>query len=196
MNREVDKYPTEVNYLRLAREEEKCSLVLTLLRSRPSDGTVCPHWPTSTGAGAPHRLRDPVLVPGGRRPHRQGSVQWTAAEDILFLVAGSSNALISGSEEHTVFIKNSIRKSVNWIKKIFQIICSIKSLCLTDRHRFSYFGDQYHRNNLINGTVCSYQSGTPSTWLCNIFKLGWNSRLRSEATISVWSRLGLCKAAR
>ena len=38
--------------------------------------------------------------------------------------------------------------------------------------RFSYFGDQYHRNNLINNTVCSYRLADPRTWLCNIFRLG------------------------
>ena len=43
---------------------------------------------------------------------------------------------------------------------------------MTEPHRFSYFGDQYHRNNLINNTVCSYESENPSTWLCNIFRLG------------------------
>ena len=37
---------------------------------------------------------------------------------------------------------------------------------------FSYFGDQYHRNNLINNTVCAYRLDTPATWLCNIFRLG------------------------
>jgi len=70
---------------------------------------------------------------------------WCPTEDDR-LVKGSSEALISGSDNHTVFIKNSIR--------------------------FSYFGDQYHRNNLINNTVCTYKLEDPDTWLCNIFRLG------------------------
>jgi len=70
---------------------------------------------------------------------------WCPTEDDR-LVKGSTEALISGSDNHTVFIKNSIR--------------------------FSYFGDQYHRNNLINNTVCAYQLDNSDTWLCNIFRLG------------------------
>ena len=61
------------------------------------------------------------------------------------LILGGRRPLITGSEFHTVYIKNSIR--------------------------FSYFGDKYHRNNLPNG-ICRYDFTNKTTWLCNIFRLG------------------------
>ena len=69
---------------------------------------------------------------------------WCPVEDDR-LILGLSRPLISGSDKHTVYIKNSIR--------------------------FSYFGDAYHRNNLPAG-ICNYVFDKPSSWLCNIFKLG------------------------
>ena len=60
---------------------------------------------------------------------------------------GKSRPLITGSEHHTVFIKNSIK--------------------------FSYFGERFHRNNMPN-KICLYNFSDPDTWLCNIFKLGKN----------------------
>ena len=69
---------------------------------------------------------------------------WCPVEDDR-LILGRSRPLISGSDEHTVYIKNSIR--------------------------FSYFGDTYHRNNLPAG-ICKYRFDQPATWLCNIFRLG------------------------
>ena len=55
--------------------------------------------------------------------------------------------------------------------------------------RFSYFGDQYHRNNLINNTVCAYQLDNSDTWLCNIFRLGrwiFHSTKHHHQTIIFW----------
>ena len=69
---------------------------------------------------------------------------WCPVEDDR-LTLGLTRPLISGSDKHTVYIKNSIR--------------------------FSYFGDAYHRNNLPAG-ICNYVFDKPSSWLCNIFKLG------------------------
>ena len=48
---------------------------------------------------------------------------------LVRLILGKRRPLITGSEKHTVYIKNSIR--------------------------FSYFGDIYHRNNLPHG-ICRY----------------------------------------
>jgi len=70
---------------------------------------------------------------------------WCPVEDDQLLL-GKERPLITGSEHHTVFIKNSIK--------------------------FSYFGEQYHRNNMPNNRVCLYKFSDPDTWLCNIFKLG------------------------
>ena len=64
---------------------------------------------------------------------------------LVRLILGKRRPLITGSEKHTVYIKNSIR--------------------------FSYFGDIYHRNNLPHG-ICRYDFQDRATWLCNIFKLG------------------------
>jgi hypothetical protein len=61
------------------------------------------------------------------------------------LLLGKEKPLITGSEHHTIFIKNSIK--------------------------FSYFGERFHRNNMPNH-VCLYNFTDPNTWLCNIFKLG------------------------
>ena len=69
---------------------------------------------------------------------------WCPVEDDR-LTLGLTRPLISGSDNHTVYIKNSIR--------------------------FSYFGDVYHRNNLPAG-ICRYKFQDPSSWLCNIFRLG------------------------
>jgi len=69
---------------------------------------------------------------------------WCPVEDDR-LILGGRRPLITGSEFHTVYIKNSIR--------------------------FSYFGDKYHRNNLPHG-ICRYDFTNKTTWLCNIFKLG------------------------
>ena len=69
---------------------------------------------------------------------------WCPVEDDRLLL-GKDKPLITGSEHHTVFIKNSIK--------------------------FSYFGERFHRNNMPNH-VCLYNFTDPDTWLCNIFKLG------------------------
>ena len=61
------------------------------------------------------------------------------------LVLGKERPLITGSEDHTVFIKNSIK--------------------------FSYFGDEFHRNNMPD-RICLYNFSDPESRLCNIFKLG------------------------
>ena len=61
------------------------------------------------------------------------------------LILGRDRPLISGSEHHTVFIKNSVK--------------------------FSYFGERFHRNNMPN-RFCNYEFTDPDTRLCNIFKLG------------------------
>ena len=61
------------------------------------------------------------------------------------LILGKRRPLVTGSEKHTVYIKNSIR--------------------------FSYFGEKYHRNNLPKG-ICRYDFENETTWLCNIFTLG------------------------
>ena len=61
------------------------------------------------------------------------------------LLLGNARPLITGSEHHTVFIKNSIK--------------------------FSYFGERFHRNNMPNH-VCIFNFTDPTTRLCNVFKLG------------------------
>jgi len=84
------------------------------------------------------------------KPHKYGNItvceiqSWCPVEDDR-LVLGKDRPLITGSENHTVFIKNSIR--------------------------FSYFGERFHRNNMASH-VCLYNFTDPTTWLCNIFKLG------------------------
>ena len=86
------------------------------------------------------------------KPTKYGNItvceikSWCPVEDDR-LILGNERPLITGSENHTVFIKNSIR--------------------------FSYFGERFHRNNMPNG-VCLYNFTDPDTWLCNIFKLGKN----------------------
>ena len=69
---------------------------------------------------------------------------WCPVENDQLLL-GQKRPLITGSEEHTVFIKNSIK--------------------------FSYFGDEYHRNNMPD-KLCLYNFNDSLTWQCNIFKLG------------------------
>ena len=61
------------------------------------------------------------------------------------LAFGLEEPLIKGSEDHTVFIKNSIR--------------------------FSYFGESFHRNNMPK-EACLYNFTDPSSHMCNIFRLG------------------------
>jgi len=61
------------------------------------------------------------------------------------LVLGKKRPLITGSEHHTVFIKNSIK--------------------------FSYFGEKFHRNNMP-ANICVYNFSDPRTNQCNIFRLG------------------------
>jgi len=84
------------------------------------------------------------------KPEKFGNItvceirSWCPVEDDQLLL-GNKEPLITGSEEHTVFIKNSIR--------------------------FSYFGERFHRNNMPD-KVCLYNFTDPDTWLCNIFKLG------------------------
>jgi len=77
-------------------------------------------------------------------PHVCEIQSWCPVEDDR-LVLGKGRPLITGSENHTAFIKNSIR--------------------------FSYFGDDYHRNNMPD-KVCVYNFSDAETWMCNIFKLG------------------------
>ena len=114
---------------------------------------------------------------------------------IVIISSGSSEALISGSDNHTVFIKNSIRNNCQNCAhcSVLSVLFVATNISLFVLHqflfslftrnnlqhtesdsflRFSYFGDQYHRNNLINNTVCTYKLEDPDTWLCNIFRLG------------------------
>ena len=72
---------------------------------------------------------------------------WCPVEDDQ-LILGKEKPLITGSEHHTVFIKNSIK--------------------------FSYFGERFHRNNMP-GKICLYNFSDPETRQCNIFRLGKHS---------------------
>ena len=84
------------------------------------------------------------------RPHKFGNISvcevssWCPIEDDR-LVLGNDRPLITGSENHTVLVKNSIR--------------------------FSYFGERFHRNNMPKH-LCLYSSSDQETHLCNIFQLG------------------------
>ena len=98
------------------------------------------------------------------KPDKYGNISvceirsWCPVEDDQLLL-GKERPLITGSEHHTVFIKNSIR--------------------------FSYFGEQFHRNNMPD-SVCLYNFSDPDTWLCNIFKLGNN--YRPQYTFGIFSK--------
>ena len=72
---------------------------------------------------------------------------WCPVEDDHLLL-GTEKPLISGSENHTVLIKNSIK--------------------------FSYFGEQFHRNNMPDN-ICVFNFTDLNTRRCNIFKLGGNT---------------------
>jgi len=84
------------------------------------------------------------------RSDRQANVSvceissWCPVEDDRLLL-GNKRPLITGSQKHTAFIKNSIR--------------------------FSHFGDRFHRNNMPHG-ICVYNFSDPATHLCPIFRLG------------------------
>ena len=84
------------------------------------------------------------------RPELYGNISvceiksWCPVEDDR-LIMGKERPLITGSENHTVFIKNSIK--------------------------FSYFGERFHRNNMPD-KICVYDFSDPSTSMCNIFRLG------------------------
>ena len=69
---------------------------------------------------------------------------WCPVEDDRLLL-GKEKPLITGSQHHTVLIKNSVK--------------------------FSYFGERFHRNNMPD-RFCIYNFTDPDTRLCNIFKLG------------------------
>jgi len=69
---------------------------------------------------------------------------WCPVEDDHLLL-GNARPLITGSEHHTVFIKNSIK--------------------------FSYFGERFHRNNMP-GKICLFNFTDTNTSQCNIFRLG------------------------
>ena len=89
------------------------------------------------------------------------------------LILGKRRPLITGSELHTVYIKNSIRyiSSGGDDRNYWGLIGHYHFLV-----RFSYFGDIFHRNNLPNG-ICRYDFQNKSTWLCNIFRLGENFKI-------------------
>ena len=76
------------------------------------------------------------------------------------------------------YFYNYLTQSVVWIPKVLPSLISNLTRLLSGRFsddrnvRFSYFGDKYHRNNLINNTVCAYNPHDPDTRLCNIFRLG------------------------
>ena len=78
------------------------------------------------------------------------------------LVLGRERPLITGSENHTVFIK------------VFLTVIERECLLIFQNSiRFSYFGDHFHRNNIPTGRhICFYNFTDSSSWLCNIFRLG------------------------
>ena len=82
---------------------------------------------------------------------------WCPVEDDHLLL-GTDKPLISGSEHHTVLIKNSIK--------------------------FSYFGEQFHRNNMPDN-ICVFNFTDQSSWQCNIFKLGRNTDIVIITTIII-----------
>ena len=93
------------------------------------------------------------------------------------LVLGKERPLITGSENHTVFIKV-------WKFNFHQLHHPLQNSI-----RFSYFGDHFHRNNIPKGRhICFYNFNDPESWLCNIFRLGW---LLSEKNKSTQSKFNL-----
>ena len=95
------------------------------------------------------------------------------------LVLGKERPLITGSENHTVFIKV-------WKFNFHQLHPALQNSI-----RFSYFGDHFHRNNIPKGRhICFYNFNDPESWLCNIFRLGW---LLSEKNKSTQIKLNLKK---